>query len=127
MMTTAQLKTLHAADMEIGGHTHRHPILAKLDNVAARAEIEAGRAWLQDTLGDRVRLFAYPNGKPRVDYRPEQADLVRDLGFEGTVSTQYGISTTKTDSFQLPRFTPWTSRVSGFALRMLNNMRGHNA
>jgi peptidoglycan/xylan/chitin deacetylase (PgdA/CDA1 family) len=126
MMTTDQLKALHAAGMEIGGHTHRHPILAQLSVEEARAEIKAGKVWLEDTLEDRIRLFAYPNGKPESDYLPEQARLVRDLEFEGALSTQYGVSTTKTDMFQLPRFTPWDNRVSGFALRMLNNIRVNN-
>ena len=83
MMTTRQLQALHAAGMEIGGHTHRHPILAKLGREHARDEIAAGKAWLEDTLGAPVRVFAYPNGKPGADYLPEQADVVRELGIRG--------------------------------------------
>jgi len=124
MMTTEQLKALHAAGMEIGGHTHRHPILARLERNAARDEIAAGKDWLEDTLGTRVRLFAYPNGKPGSDYLPEQADIVRELGFEGAVSTQRGVSTCASDPFQLPRFTPWDVNATAYALRLLQNLRG---
>jgi len=122
MMTTAQLKQLHAAGMEIGGHTHRHPILARLDHAEAQAEIAAGKAWLEETLGNRVRLFAYPNGKPGADYLPEQADIVRELGFDAGVSTQRGVSTARSDVYQLRRFTPWDTKPTAYALRLVQNL-----
>jgi len=122
MMTTAQLKQLHAAGMEIGGHTHRHPILAKLDGTEAQAEIATGRAWLEEMLGDRVRLFAYPNGKPGTDYLPQQAEIVRGLGFDAAVSTERGVSTAATDRYQLRRFTPWDTKPTAYAMRLLRNL-----
>ncbi len=123
MMSTEQLKTLHASGMEIGGHTALHPILAKLDVVAARKEIAAGKDQLENLLGDRVRLFAYPNGKPGVDYLPEQAALVRELGFDAAVSTQAGTATQSHDVFQLPRFTPWSPAPSRYLPMLLDNLR----
>ena len=122
MMTTAQLKNLHAAGMEVGGHTHRHPILAKLDRDAAQAEIAAGKTVLEDKLGARVRLFAYPNGKPRTDYLPAQAGIVRELGLEAAVSTSPGVSTRSSDMYQLARFTPWDAKPTAYALRLLQNL-----
>ncbi len=123
MMTTAQLKALYAAGMEIGGHTERHPILARLDDAATRAEIAAGRDWLESTLGNKVRVFAYPNGRPVADYRPEQARIVESLGIEGAVSTQYGVSTRATDPWQLRRFTPGWGGPSRFVPMLINNLR----
>lgn len=124
MMTTAQLKTLHAAGMEIGGHTHHHPILANLNDADARAEIAAGKTWLEETLGSRVRLFAYPNGKPETDYLPDQARIVRELGFDAAVSTHSGISIQASDPFQLSRFTPWSNSRYGFAAQLIQNLHG---
>ena len=123
MMSTEQLKALHASGMEIGGHTALHPILAKLDVAAARKEIAAGKDQLENLLGDRVRLFAYPNGKPGVDYLPEQATIVRELGFDAAVSTQAGTATQSHDVFQLPRFTPWSPALSRFVPMLLDNLR----
>jgi peptidoglycan/xylan/chitin deacetylase (PgdA/CDA1 family) len=123
MMTTTELQALHAAGMEIGGHTQRHPILAKLDDEATRAEIIAGKEWLESTLGSRVRVFAYPNGRPGADYRPEQARIVESLGLEGAVSTQWGVSTQKTDPYQLARFTPGWGGMHRFTPMLLNNLR----
>ena len=59
---------------------------------AARSEMESGRDALEAIIGGKVGLFAYPNGKPGQDYLPEQAAIVRELGFEVAVSTQPGSS-----------------------------------
>lgn len=123
MMTTAQLKALAAAGMEIGGHTDRHPILARLDDAATRAEIAAGMERLETLLGQRPRVFAYPNGRPGTDYRPEQARIVESLGLEGAVSTQWGVSTRDTDPWQLRRFTPGWGGPGRFIPMLLNNLR----
>ncbi|MEW5770609.1 MAG: polysaccharide deacetylase family protein [Pseudomonadota bacterium] len=123
MMTTEELKALHGAGMEIGGHTNRHPILAGLDDAATAAEIQAGKDWLEATLGARVRVFAYPNGRPGQDYRREQARIVETLGLEGAVSTQWGVSTRATDPYQLARFTPSWGGMRRFAPMLLNNLR----
>jgi len=123
MMTTEELKSLHAAGMEIGGHTQRHPILARLDDDATRTEIIAGKDWLESTLGSRVRVFAYPNGRPVSDYRPEQARIVESLGLEGAVSTRWGVSTQQTDPYQLARFTPGWGSLQRFVPMLLNNLR----
>lgn len=122
MMTTAQLQGMHAAGMEIGGHTHRHPILAKLTAAEAQTEIAQGKKLLEEMLGTRVRLFAYPNGKPGTDYLPQQAEIVRELGFEAAVSTERGASTISSHMHQLPRFTPWDTSETGFILRLLRNL-----
>lgn len=122
MMTTDQLKALHAAGMEIGGHTARHPILAGLDDTAAQQEIADGKEFLEGMLGEKIRLFAYPNGKPGVDYLPEQAAIVSKLGFDAAVSTQPGAAMRTSDLFQLPRFTPWSTNSSRFIPSLLGNL-----
>ena len=121
MMTTVQLRNLAQAGMEIGGHTHSHPILASLDDVRARREIEAGKGYLEEITGVPVRLFAYPNGKPGTDYRRRDRDLVKSLGFEAAVSTQWGAADRDSDLFQLPRFTPWHGSAHRFHLALLRN------
>ena len=122
MLTTSQLLELQEAGMDIGGHTHRHPILAGLDATTVRAEIAEGKDWLEGILGRKVRMFAYPNGKVGVDYRPEQAALVREVGYEAAVSTHIGVATAQCDPYQLPRFTPWSPRAARFVPAMLHNL-----
>jgi peptidoglycan/xylan/chitin deacetylase (PgdA/CDA1 family) len=107
MMRSDQVRALHAAGMEIGAHTATHPILARLDDGAALAEIRDGRAALESIIGAPVALFAYPNGKPGSDYAPAHVAMVRELGFAAALSTQPGTATARSDFHELPRFTPW--------------------
>lgn len=123
MMTSAQVRQLHDAGMEIGGHTLTHPILASIDDTAARTEITEGKAKLEAIIGTSLRLFAYPNGKPGKDYLPAHVRIVRDAGFEAAVSTAWGTARQDSDMLQLPRFTPWDKSEWRYVLRMVQNMR----
>lgn len=121
MMTIAQLRHLHANGMEIGAHTVNHPILANLDAEGARIEIRNSKRRLEEILEAPVTLFAYPNGKPHVDYKPEHVAMVRELGFEAAFSTAWGVAHAGSDRFQLPRFTPWDRTRARFFLRLMHN------
>lgn len=123
MMTSAQVRDVFRAGMQIGAHTVSHPILAKLELAQARQEIADSKTRLEALLGQRISLFAYPNGKPGTDYLPEHPSLVRELGFDAAVSTAWGSSDRSTDRFQLPRFTPWDRTRLRFGARLLRNLR----
>ncbi len=123
MLSSAQLRALRDAGMAIGAHTLSHPILARLEPAQARREIAEGRARLETLLGERVALFAYPNGKAADDYRREHVDMVRELGFDAALTTNPGVNDRYTDPFQLARFTAWDRPRWRFGLRMLDNLR----
>lgn len=123
MMSSAQVRALHSAGMEIGGHTASHPILAELGQAQAYDEIAAGKERLERITGGAVRLFAYPNGKPGKDYRPEHVGMVKRIGFAAAVSTAWGAAGAACDPYQLPRFTPWDATPLRFGLRLLQNAR----
>ncbi|WP_394788249.1 polysaccharide deacetylase family protein [Rhodoferax sp.] len=122
MLTSQQVREMRHAGMQIGAHTRSHPILAKLGADAAQAEIAESRRFLEQLLGERVGLFAYPNGKPGTDYSPESVQIVRDLGFDAAVSTTWGASRADTDPFQIPRFTPWDRSKLRFGGRLAGNL-----
>src|SRR3954468_17834278 len=61
-MTWRMARELLAAGMTVGGHTVSHPILARLDKDAQRAEVFSCRARLEAELGIPMRWFSYPNG-----------------------------------------------------------------
>jgi peptidoglycan/xylan/chitin deacetylase (PgdA/CDA1 family) len=127
MMSSDQLRQLHRAGMEIGGHTVHHPILTTLTLPDAETEIRAGRSRLQEIIDAPVDVFAYPNGNPGRDYDHRHVDLLRRLGFSGAVSTARGVARIGDDLFQLPRFTPWGPALATWATRLLLNQRhtGH--
>ncbi|MBO3704811.1 MAG: polysaccharide deacetylase family protein [Candidatus Accumulibacter sp.] len=122
MMTSEQVRAMRRAGMLIGAHTVTHPILARLDPDEARREVVNSRDHLEDLLQDRVGLFAYPNGRPSVDYRAEDAESVRGLGFDAAVTTAWGVADAGSDRMQLPRFTPWDGTRLRFGVRLLRNL-----
>jgi peptidoglycan/xylan/chitin deacetylase (PgdA/CDA1 family) len=122
MMTSHEVKVMRRAGMQIGAHTVSHPILARLTDAQARQEIQDSKRFLEQLLGERVSLFAYPNGKPGEDYTPQTVNVVRSLGFDAAVSTQWGASGTGDDPFQMRRFTPWDQTRLRFGARMLTNL-----
>ncbi len=121
MMSTHDIRTLHAAGMEIGGHTVTHPILTRVNNVVAREEIMHGKETLENIIDAPVKLFAYPNGKPKQDYDQQHISLLEELGFTAAVSTSPGVGTLHANRFELPRFTPWDRTPHRFVGRLLRN------
>lgn len=122
MMSSEQVNQLSDAGMGIGGHTDTHPILTKVTLEKAREHIVLGRQKLQSITGKPVRLFAYPNGRPGLDFGPQHVRLVRELGFDAALSTRWGTAQTGDDLFQLPRFTSWGRSEFRFQVRMALNI-----
>jgi peptidoglycan/xylan/chitin deacetylase (PgdA/CDA1 family) len=118
MLTEEQVRHLYRGGIEIGAHTVNHPILAKLDDTAARREISDSRSLLQEIIGAPVKTFAYPNGGPGRDYTGRDVALAREAGFELAVSTAWGSASAARDRFQIPRIAPWDRSALRFGLRM---------
>lgn len=123
MMTDAQVQSLAQNGITIGAHTVNHPILASINNDHARREIQESKQYLEALLQTSIDVFAYPNGRPELDYTAQHRDLVSELGFKAAVSTHWGVGTRLSDNFQLPRFTPWDRHPLKFAVRLLANYR----
>lgn len=122
MMTRDQLRILHDAGAEIGAHTHTHPILELLNDEQALGEIDAGKIELESILGDRVSVFAYPNGIPGRDCTVRHARIVERLGFSAAVTTEPKFACRHSDPLLLPRFTPWDRAPAKFAARCLRQL-----
>ena len=82
---------------------------------------------LEALVGEPIRLFAYPNGKPGQDYGAAARNIVASAGFDAAVTTAPGASTVASDLWQLPRFTPWDRGRVGFALRLARNLTAEPA
>lgn len=118
MMTSRQVQELAESGMHIGAHTHDHPILNRLEPEAAREQITRNVETLTRLIGIAPRLFAYPNGKPTLDYGPAHVDIVRHAGFDAAVSVCFGTVARNTDHFQIPRFAPWDRDPTRLAFRV---------
>jgi peptidoglycan/xylan/chitin deacetylase (PgdA/CDA1 family) len=121
MLTTPQVKSLRDAGVEIGAHTATHPILTRLSPEAALEDIARSRQELEGILGDPVRLFAYPNGRPGEDYDRRHVEIVRELGFTAALSTAWGAAHPGCDPFQVPRVAPWDDSPRRYAARLVKS------
>ena len=123
MMSSEQVVQLRQSGMQVGAHTCSHPILASLPDVDARDEIIGSKVALESLLQEPVALFAYPNGKPSQDYLTKHVAMVQQAGFAAAVSTAPGVSSSATDPFQLPRYSPWDAKRFRYGVRLLSNLR----
>jgi peptidoglycan/xylan/chitin deacetylase (PgdA/CDA1 family) len=123
MLTRTQVRELYNKGVEIGGHTVTHPILARTADQAAYREIAENKEDLEGLLGTRLRFFAYPNGKPNLDFTATHAVMARTLGYQAALTTGHGVAVAGTDPMRLPRFTPWERTPTRFGIRLLLNMR----
>ena len=125
MLSTAQLRQLQAAGMELGAHTLSHPILSTLPDHAARLDIANGKHRLEALIQAPVTVFAYPNGKAGRDYGASHVAMVHSLGFKAAVATDWGVARPGAglDLLQLPRFTPWDRGRLAFLWRLRQNRR----
>ena len=121
MMSTDQLRNMANAGMEIGGHTVNHPILATLDRKRAREEMGACKEQLEGIIGQAVSSFAYPNGRPGIDFTDEHVSIARELGYRVAVTTRRGTSSADSDPLMLSRFTPWDQTAGRFTMRLYQN------
>ena len=78
-----------AADplVTIGAHSVNHPMLAKLPENSARAEMELSRSVIEAALGARPQHLSYPFGD-RASAGPREFALARELGFKTAVTTR---------------------------------------
>lgn len=124
MMDSDQVLGLHRSGMRVGGHTRTHPILVKMDDAAARAEIDGGLEDLAGIIGERPSLFAYPNGRRALDFDARHAAMLQESGVRFSFTTHSGTATREASKWELPRFTPWDRTRYRFGARAFMNILG---
>jgi peptidoglycan/xylan/chitin deacetylase (PgdA/CDA1 family) len=88
-MKWGQVREMAANGMSLGGHTHNHPILSRMDVPHAREEIRRGLDRMREELGIDVVSFAYPNGG-RDDFNDKTERTVAELGISVAFSLASG-------------------------------------
>lgn len=98
-----EMRALATEEVEIGCHTHSHPILGRLETVTQlEAEIRGAKQLMESKLRFPVDHFCYPNGRP-VDIGAQAEQCVRDAGFRSAVTCTYGLNLTTANPFQIAR------------------------
>jgi peptidoglycan/xylan/chitin deacetylase (PgdA/CDA1 family) len=120
MLTDDMIRNMVRQGVEIGAHTISHPILANLNDESARFEITESKRQLEAITGKPVRYFAYPNGKPGIDFHDQHMAMAREAGFSAAFSTVMGAAGTQHDRFALPRSRPWDTTRPFYISRLLS-------
>lgn len=71
------IRELAERGFEVGGHTLSHQRLPLISEAAAREEIEAGKAEVENIVGAPVTSFCYPRG----EYTPLHVEQAKQAGF----------------------------------------------
>lgn len=121
MMTTGQVAGLHEAGMQIGGHSHSHPVLTRVGLDRVKEDLAQNKKILEALISKPVDVFAYPNGIPEKDFTHEHIEILKELNYRAALTTMHGVITSRSDLFRLPRFMPWRRTWSRFMCQMWDN------
>jgi peptidoglycan/xylan/chitin deacetylase (PgdA/CDA1 family) len=76
------VREMRRAGMDFGAHTYGHFNLAGLSADATYTDLKRARDVLEERLGERITLMAYPFGKPRRHFTNQTVNLVAKVGYE---------------------------------------------
>jgi peptidoglycan/xylan/chitin deacetylase (PgdA/CDA1 family) len=123
-LTPTQVRELHEAGIEIGGHTHTHSNLALLDDRQLDRELVDPKNWLEQTIGGAVTSFAYPFGKRHMNYTAHTMARVEQAGYHCAAAVAFrGIKPSDAGRrFELPRlFVTPDDSLEMFAQKVLGD------
>lgn len=99
-MSTEEMKRIDAAGIDVLNHTVSHPALSELGKEEQRAEIaDAGQA-LEQLLGKKQDVFAYPYGY----YNGDTMAVLEELGYRAAFIVANEKATPDSPRYELPRY-----------------------
>jgi len=109
LLSWDQVRVLHAAGVDVGGHTVNHAVLANLPLSEARREVRGCAERIEAEVGERPRHFAFPNGY----YTPAVQRMVADAGFEAGVTIEDEENRHGRTAYGLKRKVLWENTTLG--------------
>jgi peptidoglycan-N-acetylglucosamine deacetylase len=97
-MATAEMLELSSQGFEIGGHGVSHPNLPECDRKQLMIEIEGCKQRLEDDLGKRISMFAYPRGR----HNAKVIASLKRAGYTGARTTAMLAYELRFDPFRMP-------------------------
>lgn len=102
--TWAQLREMRSAGMRVEDHTYGHPNLSRLTRSETFDEFNRSRSDIEDRLGGRVRMTAYPYGKVHRHFTRVTLDAVEAAGFERAAAVAFRGVRAGDSPLAVPRF-----------------------
>jgi len=117
MLTWPEVKRLAEEGMTIGSHTVTHPVLSSLSGEEILEELASSKAALEQRLGRRVMLFAYPFGGLE-HFDGISQSLVERAGYKAAFTTLPGINEAGVNRWALKRVGVQDDPPSLFAFKL---------
>jgi biofilm PGA synthesis lipoprotein PgaB len=100
-----EIARLDAHDLvEVGSHTDGHLPLAQLTPERQFQEIARAVEAIESWTGRRPRAFAFPIGRPGLDFDHRTVGLASEAGIDLAFTTAAGLCSTKHAALEQPRF-----------------------
>jgi len=87
----------------IGAHTLNHPILKNEDDKSCSAEIAESIKQFEELLQHPVKYFAYPNGRPHIDFGEREIRCLKQNNISMCFSTELDTLSADTNMLSIPR------------------------
>jgi len=117
MVRPDDLRLWRDAGMEIGSHTLRHRVLARLPRDERRRDLRESRAALEELVGGPVRHLAYPNGGEG-DWDTATGVDAAEAGYHSAMTTIEGINDLGFDPMAVRRIPGAEEPEAVFAMRV---------
>lgn len=102
MLGWGEVRQLMSSGHEIGAHTVSHVSMGHESRETLEAEVATSIARIGEMTGKAPQLYSYPYGEA-AHFTPEVAQLVREAGCIGGVTTVEGFNEAGTDPFLMKR------------------------
>jgi peptidoglycan/xylan/chitin deacetylase (PgdA/CDA1 family) len=103
-MNADQLRELDVSGLvTIGAHTINHPVLKNENDQDCFDEINRSVRELEKMLCHPVRYFAYPNGRPVIDFGEREMNYLRKAGISMAFSTELDTLSVNQNILSVPR------------------------
>jgi peptidoglycan/xylan/chitin deacetylase (PgdA/CDA1 family) len=102
MLNWEEVKEMATNKISFGSHSHLHPILSRVPLQEAQDDIKRSKQILEEQFGEKVRHFAYPNGR-KEDFSDDLRSYCKEIGFDTVATVVYGTVAAGADPFALKR------------------------
>ncbi len=102
MLTWDQVREMKKYGVSFGAHSCTHPILTSIPLEEAKKEILESKIIIERELGEPVKHFAFPNGRPQ-DFNASLRRHCQEIGFQSVSTCDYGHNLNPDDVWSLKR------------------------
>lgn len=106
---------------EVGAHTHQHLSCRCATTTWPLKKLARSEKSFSTSLAGVCVSFAYPNGRPGVDYTAQHVAIVKRAGYEHAAPTHWGQQCWVFHFYEIPRFTPLGPQFSARMTRQVDH------